>query len=237
MSETLKPYDIKMLVIIADRRQDAKISEILSSERVSFHFITLAEGTAGSDTLELLGLDSTDKSFVCCLGPACKIPGLIQAVSAKLQLRKPGKGIAFTMPISCINNAVLTLLTKPMGGGEITESWGENLENKNDDQKYDLIVSIVNHGFTAEVMDSAAAAGATGGTVLHGRKISLDEDAKFLGITPQIEKDIVAIISAHEKRNDIMRAITQNCGQSTEARGIILSLPVEEIEGLQAARD
>jgi hypothetical protein len=226
-----------MLVIITDRRQDAKISEVLSAERVYFHFITLAEGTAGSETLELLGLDSIDKSFVCCLGPACKIPGLIQAVSAKLQLRKAGKGIAFTMPISCINNAVLTLLTKPMEGGEITESWGENLENTNNDQKYDLIVSIVNHGFTTEVMESAKSAGATGGTVLHGRKIGLDEDAKFLGITPQLEKDIVAIISAHEKRNDIMRAITQNCGQSTEARGIILSLPVEEIEGLGAARE
>jgi hypothetical protein len=224
-----------MLVIITDRRQDAKVAEILGSERIHFHFITLAEGTAGSETMELLGLDSIDKSYICCLEPAHKIPGLLQTVSAKLQLRKPGRGIAFTMPVSCLNNSVLTLLTKGTGG-EITESEEDKLENEHSGQKHDLIISIVNHGFTTEVMESAKTAGATGGTVLHGRKLGIDEDAKFMGIVPQLEKDIVAILSVHEKRNDIMRAITKSCGFNTEARGVILSLPVEEIEGLGSAR-
>ncbi|MDR0648612.1 MAG: hypothetical protein LBF92_04700 [Synergistaceae bacterium] len=237
MNETSRQNDIKMLVIIVDRRQEAKVSEILGTERIHFHFITLAEGTAGSEMMELLGLDSIDKSYICCLEPAHRIRGLIQAVSEKLQLRKPGKGIAFTMPVSCINNSVLTLLTKGAEGCLITESEEGKLENERSGQKYDLIVSIVNHGFTTEVMESAKTAGATGGTVLHGRKLGVDMDAKFLGITPQLEKDIVAIISAHEKRNDIMRAITKSCGLNTEARGVILSLPVEEIEGLGPSRD
>jgi hypothetical protein len=237
MSETCRQNDVKMLVVIADRRQEGKIAEILAAERVQFHFIALAEGTAGSDIMALLGLESIDKSFVCCLEPASRIPGLIQSVSAKLQLSKPGNGIAFTMPISCINNSVLTHLTKQTGGDEITESGGDKLENANSGQsrqKHEMIVSVVNHGFAALAMESAKAAGATGGTVLHGRKLGVDEDAKFLGITPQLEKDIVAILSSHEKRNDIMRAITKSCGGNTEARGVILSLPVEEIEGLGA---
>jgi hypothetical protein len=250
MSETCRQNDIKMLVVIVDRRQEGKVAEILAAERVQFHFIALAEGTAGSDMMALLGLESIDKSFVCCLEPASRIPGLLQSVSAKLQLRKPGKGIAFTMPISCINNSVLTLLTKQAVGDEITESGGDKLENagqntgqntgqsagqnKQKHELIELIVSVVNHGFADLAMESARDAGATGGTVLHGRKLGVEEDAKFLGITPQLEKDIVAILSSHEKRNDIMRAITKSCGGNTEARGIILSLPVEEIEGLRA---
>ncbi|MDR0616768.1 MAG: hypothetical protein LBG29_08170 [Synergistaceae bacterium] len=232
MIETCRQNGIKMLVVIVDRRQEGKISEILAAERVQFHFIALAEGTAGSEIMALLGLESIDKSFVCCLEPAYRIPGLLESVSAKLQLRKPGNGIAFTMPISCINNSVLTLLTKQAENDEITESGGDKLENANSGQKHELIVSIVGHGFAALAMASAKDAGATGGTVLHGRKLGVDEDAKFLGITPQLEKDIVAILSPHEKRNDIMRAITKSCGGNTEAHGIILSLPVEEIEGL-----
>jgi hypothetical protein len=237
MSETSRPNDIKMLVVIVDRRHEGKVSEILAAERVQFHFIALAEGTAGSDIMALLGLESIDKSFVCCLEAACRMHGLLESFSAKLQLKKPGNGIAFTMPISCINNSVLTLLTKQAESDEITESGGDKLENANSGQKHELIVSIVNHGFAALAMESAKDAGATGGTILHGRKLGIEEDAKFLGITPQLEKDIVAILSPHEKRNDIMRAITRSCGGNTDARGTILSLPVEEIEGIGERTD
>ena len=37
------------------------------------------------------------------------------------------------------------------------------------DYKYELIVSIVNAGFSEAVMEAAKEAGARGGTVIHGR--------------------------------------------------------------------
>jgi hypothetical protein len=229
MIENNKPCVVKLLIIVADRSQTSKISNFLREGRVRFHFITLAEGTAGSEIMALLGLDSIDKSFICCLEIDYKMPSLLSLVSSKLQLRKPGKGIAFIMPLTGINNSVHAALTKD---SERENEEGEGLENAKGASKYDLIVSVVNQGHVEELMESARAAGASGGTVLHGRKLGVDDDSKFLGIAAQREKDIVAILSTHEQKNEIMQAITQTCGLNTEARGMIFSLQVDEIEGL-----
>jgi hypothetical protein len=232
MNEQYKPCGIKLLVVVVDRARTEKVAEILRSERVRFNCITLAEGTAGSETMALLGLDSIDKSFVTCLETDYAMPSLLSLVSSKLNLDKPGKGIAFTMRVSGLNKSVLEILTRdaPL----IEEGSGEELESAKSTSKYDLIVSVVGEGHAGELMESARAAGATGGTILHGRKLDVRDDAKFLGISAQLEKDIVAILAAREQKNEIMRAITKSCGLNTEARGFIFSLPVDEIEGLSA---
>ncbi|MDR3321410.1 MAG: hypothetical protein LBS93_03100 [Synergistaceae bacterium] len=230
MNEQYKPSGIKLLVVIVDRARTEKVAEILRSERVRFNCITLAEGTAGSEIMALLGLDSIDKSFVTCLGTDYTMPSLLSLVSSKLNLSKPGKGIAFTMRVSGLNKSVLEILTRDAP----EEGSGEELENAKNTSKYDLIVSVVGEGHAGELMESARSAGATGGTILHGRKLDVRDDAKFLGISAQLEKDIVAILAKREQKNEIMRAITKSCGLNTEARGFIFSLPVDEIEGLSA---
>jgi hypothetical protein len=234
MTEPRKQQALKLLAIIVDRRQTRKVVDILYEDQVRFHFIALAEGTAGTDLMVLLGLDTVDKSLICCLHTAEKIPELLRRIAERLQLRKPGKGIAFTMSLNGVNSSVLQLLTKDT----LNDTDGEEptLEKKKMEtahhRKYSLILSIVNQGCADSLMEAAKSAGARGGTVLHGRKMGVEEDVKFLGISIQSEKDIVAILTTQEQKNDIMSAISQACGMSTEARGVIISLPVDDIEGL-----
>ena len=231
-----RPCALKLMGFIVDRSKTNKVVDIFREQQVRFHFICLAQGTAGSDILAVLGLDSTDKSFICCLEPDYKVHGLLSLVSERLQLRKPGKGIAFTMPLTGINSSVLQLLQ-----GQNEEAPREKEEKKMETcgktTKYDLILSVVNQGYDEDVMDAAKGAGARGGTILHGRKISVADEAKFFGIPIQAEKDIVTILTTHEKKGDIMKAINQACGMATEARGIIFSLPIEDIEGFGEIRE
>jgi hypothetical protein len=231
MSEN-KPLILKALTIIVDRTKTAKVTDILKEEQVRFHFITLGEGTAGSDILALLGLNSVDKSVICCLVPDFEATPLLRAISERARLEKPGRGIAFTMPLSGINNATLQLITKDF------ETRGDvgKVETGKTPAKYDLIISILNQGHIDTLMTAAKAAGARGGTVLHGKKYDIEEDAKFFGISVQQEKDIVAILTNHEMKNDIMRALTAACGINTEAQGVVLALPVDEIEGLKSVK-
>lgn len=234
-----KPEALKLLVVIVDRPVTKKVVEILYEEQVRFHFISLAEGTAGTDIMALLGLESRDKSFICCLHLESRMPLLLSRIAERLQLHKPGKGIAFIMPTNGVNNAVLQLLSKDAEQFPASEE-DKKMEDKSNTcapAKYDLILSIVNQGHVDTLMNAAKSAGARGGTVLHGRKMGVEEDVKFFGISIQIEKDIVAILTVHEQKNDIMRAITQTCGMSTEARGIVISLPVDDIEGLGQIKD
>ena len=237
MNANDKPCAIKLLVVIVDRSRTGKVMNILREEHIRFHFICLAEGTAGSEFVSLLGLNSIDKSVVFCLEPEFKIPALLSMLSEKLQLRKPGKGIAFVSPLTGMNNSVLQMILKEEQNTEIDRKEEEGkLDNTKCASKYDLILAVVNQGHIDEVMGAARAAGARGGTVLHGRKIDVDEDAKLFGITAQLEKDIVAILTTAEQRHEIMSSITQACGLSKEARGMIFSLPVDDIEGLGSVK-
>lgn len=229
-TEQKKSQPLKLLAVIVDRPVTKKVVDILYEEQVRFHFISLAEGTAGQDIMSLLGLESREKSLICCLHLESRVPVLLCKIAERLHLNKPGKGIAFTMSLNGVNNLVLQMLNKDVEPPETEEEKVET--NKSNAKKYSLILSIVNQGHVDELMDAARAAGARGGTVLHGRKLGVEDETKFFGISIQLEKDIVAILSTHEHKNDIMRAITQACGMTTEAQGVILSMPVDDIEGL-----
>jgi hypothetical protein len=225
-----KPLVLKVLGVIVDRAWSQKVTDILAEEQVRFHFITLGEGTAGSDILALLGLNSVDKSIICGLVPEAVSVPLLRLISGKIHLSKPGRGIAFTMPLTGVSGAVLQLIAKDF------ENKGdeEKVENGKTLAKYDMILATINQGHLDTLMTAAKAAGARGGTVLHGRKCTSDSDGSFFGIAPQLEKDIVAILTKHDMKNDIMRALTQACGMHTEAQGVVISLPVDEIDGLKS---
>ena len=82
------------------------------------------------------------------------------------------------------------------------------------------------------VMAAAESAGAMGGTLLDARGIGHEDVEKFLRISIQPEKTIVAILCGREEKSAIMQAINQSAGVRTEARGILLSLPVDNVMGI-----
>ena len=100
------------------------------------------------------------------------------------------------------------------------------------EHSHDLIVSIINHGFSDEFMNTARAAGATGGTVLHARGQAHEGAVKFFGISVQDEKEIILIITSKEKKATIMQAVSEAHGLNSEAHGIVFSVPVNDVNGL-----
>ena len=100
------------------------------------------------------------------------------------------------------------------------------------DREFDLIVAIVNRGFSDLVMDAARAAGASGGTILHGRGTGVPEAEQFFGIAIQPEKEIVLILTRSDERRKIMAAIAEGAGLNTQGKGLTFSLPVDEVAGI-----
>ena len=97
---------------------------------------------------------------------------------------------------------------------------------------YEMIVCIVNSGFSDAVMDAAKEYGARGGTVLSGRGTAAKEAETFFKITIQPEKEMVLILVPAELRDDILHALYQSVGLKTPGQGIAFSLPVDRIVGL-----
>ncbi|NLM50128.1 MAG: P-II family nitrogen regulator, partial [Clostridiaceae bacterium] len=81
-------------------------------------------------------------------------------------------------------------------------------------------------------MDAAKSAGARGGTVIEARGIGYEEAEKFLGVSIQAEKTIVAILCKKEEKHNIMLAINKEAGLKTQARGVLISMPVSDILGI-----
>ncbi|MBS7383768.1 MAG: P-II family nitrogen regulator [Bacilli bacterium] len=103
---------------------------------------------------------------------------------------------------------------------------------ENNDQKYELILAIVNKGSTDLVMNAAREAGSKGGTITVARGTGNPELAKFYGIVIQPEKEVVFIVVEKEKKDAVMKKIYEDAGIGTQGQGIIISLPVIEALGL-----
>ncbi|MDR0553953.1 MAG: hypothetical protein LBG76_04040 [Treponema sp.] len=222
---------LKFLIFIIDWAKINVVSEIFEQSNVRFHFICKGKGTASSEILDVLGIGSTEKAVVFCLEQDIMVPALLKEVAKKLGLHNPGAGIAFTIPLSGINNPILKVFKESINKN-LDRYQEKETEKMSGDMKFDLIVIVVNQGYSDELMSVAREAGATGGTVINARGMAHQGPVKFFGISVQNEKEIITILAKREKKSPIMQAVSQAYGITSPAAGIVFSLPVENITGL-----
>ena len=98
--------------------------------------------------------------------------------------------------------------------------------------EFELIVSIVNRGFTSTVMDAARSVGAKGGTIINAKGSGTHESEKMFGLTVTPEKEMVYIIAPKVQRNDIMKAIIEKAGLNSLGMGICFSMPIDDVMGV-----
>ena len=94
------------------------------------------------------------------------------------------------------------------------------------EHNYELIVCIVNAGFSQNVMEAARSAGAQGGTILRARGSANPEAEEFFNINIQSDKEVLLILVPKAIKDDVLKAVYKDCGLGDEARGIAFSLPV-----------
>ncbi len=223
-----------LLVTIVERGKAAGIVNLYREEKLHFDYVCMSLGTATSQILDYFGLAATEMDLVLTLAPRFKIKRVMQKADEKLMLHKPGHGILFTIPLSGVSSHLPKLLCK---ADDVPDTFFtmESEEKKMDhpEIRYDLVLAIVNSGNVDLVMDAAREAGARGGTMLHARRVGFEDVENLLGFTLQPEKDIVTILTPRSQKQQIRMASSHAAGLSTEARGILFSLPVEDMIGLQ----
>jgi hypothetical protein len=231
--EAEKPR-LKFIFFIVDWNKVNIVSDVFVEEKVRFYFVSMAQGTANSEILDLLGFGATDKAVITCLEQEIGVPVLLKEVRKKLNGYGPGAGIAFTVPLSAINDPVLLIFKQSINKNKKITVVNEKTEGENMSEKFthDLIMCIVNQGYTDELMDTARAAGARGGTVLHARGSAHHGAVKFFGVSVQAEKEMILILTDRKTKVIIMQAISEKYGLSSEAQGLVFSLPVDSMTGL-----
>ncbi|MDR1058647.1 MAG: hypothetical protein LBL43_03780, partial [Treponema sp.] len=150
----------------------------------------------------------------------------------KLNFNSPGAGIAFTVPLSGINTPILKVFKESINKNEKLASEKQGETPMSIEIKSDLIISIINQGYSDEFMAAAKEAGAMGGTVINARGMAHQGAVRFFGVSVQEEREIVIILASREKKVPIMQAVSQSCGITSKAEGIVFSLPVDMVQGL-----
>ncbi len=224
-----KNMSIRLLFIITTHKFGEKVKDLLNKKRLPIQYNIHAKGTATSEIMDALGLGSPDKSIVLSTIPHKAVNMIFEDLTKELNIGTANSGIAFTVPLTGTNQMLLKMLKK--SEDEQGEDLGKD-EVKMTDEKYSMIAAVVNRGYSADVMDFAREAGASGGTVINSHRITDEEISSLWGLSVQEEKEIVLIVTDAKSKVDIMKKIGENCGMHSEAKGIILSLPIEDAIGI-----
>ena len=181
-------------------------------------------GTAIQSMLDFLGIESNEKRVMLSAATEDKTKALIAGQRERLHLGVPGHGIVIAVPM------------KSVGGGKTMEflkgnEAGTGKYTPELNFAYELIVIIASEGQTDLVMDADRAAGARGGTVLHGKGTGAEQVKKFYNITIAEEKEVFLIVAKTEEKTAIMRSILEKAGPDTPAKAIAFSLPTTEVAG------
>ncbi len=93
---------LKILVTVVNRKKTELFMDLLTAYEVNFQTSVLAQGTARSETLYMLGLEDSDKSVIFSVLREDKAPEALRMLEEKFHTIKDGKGIAFTIPMSSV---------------------------------------------------------------------------------------------------------------------------------------
>lgn len=219
------------LVVIVDSNIREKVNEFLNDSKIPIFYQMHGVGTVSSDFLNLCGLGGIHKSIILCFVPTEQTKMVLAELNQALQLHKKGTGIAVSIPVNALQGWMYKLLTSNIQEQAEVE-FEKEVKKMSETITHAMILVTINSGYSDDVMYTARAAGATGGTILKGLKCSPEEVATHFGIPIQEEQEIIAIVVPKEKKNDIMAAISKQHGVATPAHGITLALPVDGIMGL-----
>ena len=230
MENQEKTPSFQLLVLITNPKLADKATRVFRKSTLPVQYRLNAEGTASSEIMDMLGLGSIDKCILMSTVPRQLGDAMLTKLRQELHLGAVNSGIAFTISLSGMNKLLLRMLMKSEEENAVPNI--RKVGNIMSDTKYALIVATVNIGFSGDVMDAAKAAGASGGTVIHSRWIGNEEVAASWGLSMQEEKEIVLILSEEDKRVEIMSGISEKCGMRSEAKGLVMSLPIDSVMGL-----
>lgn len=221
---------MRLLMLIATPKLAGKAVAIFDEGRVPVQYRLDGHGTASREVLDMLGLDSGDKNILLSVLPKPFADEMLVRLRRALRLGAAGSGVACTIPLSGGNSRVIQMLSTI---NEERRAAQTRRTPEMEANAYQMVIAVVNQGYSEDVMAAARPAGATGGTVLHSRRVGSEETLAFWGVSVQAEKELVAILCRQEEKTAVMQAIADKCGMRSEAQGIVLSVPVESVVGLE----
>lgn len=220
------------LVAIIPNGQASAIVDLVIKAEAAACFVCHGKGTATRDIYEVLGMGESHKQIVLSLIKETNWTKLRAAFVTRFAISDWSKGVAYVIKIdSLCGVSAYKMLTnnrglKAEGGSPMAN---DQIEKKSD---YEVVMVIVNDGFTDLVMDAARKAGAKGGTIITARGTGNKDIEKFFGVVITPEKQVVLILVPKKIKDAVVEGVYKEAGINTKGQGIAFSMPAADVVGI-----
>ncbi|MDY6147067.1 MAG: P-II family nitrogen regulator [Peptoniphilaceae bacterium] len=211
-----------LLVGIVQTGQASTVLKYGKTIGISAGTILRAEGTVSSGILNKLGLTDQRKEVLMMMIPEEIEDAAHDAISKKFELYKKNHGILFSISL----NGVLGTHRLSCPVHSKLETQGGKPVN------HQAIFTIVERGRSEDVIAAARNAGASGGTILHGRGAGIHETASLFHLTIEPEKEVVMMIAPETDAPAICQAIDDALVLEEPGNGILFTIDVNRVSGL-----
>ena len=176
-----------------------------------------AKGTISDKFLNFISIYNEKKELLIMAVDEESASKIVPTLVAKFNLEKKNTGIIFTTNLTAISGS---LLEKELKKNEVV------------DPMFKLITTIVDRGKANDVVESANAAGARGGTVLHARGSGTKETLKLFNMDIEPEKEVVMIIVDSKIAQNVVERINNDLEINIAGKGIIFVQDIDQAHGI-----
>ncbi|MBE6729392.1 MAG: hypothetical protein E7568_04065 [Ruminococcaceae bacterium] len=214
---------IIVLLSIVEQGRGKKLIKELSGQNIKINFQTVGLGTAPTEMMDIFGFGTKDKDIIISLGAQRDVQNLISNFGEVFQSHSKYGGIMIVIDISAVSRVLNEILN--FSNNQNAEKETVNMKNEHHNN---LIVISVNEGFSADVMQVARKAGATGGTVIKCRLADIEQFAEFTNTKVDEERELLCILAPSKASGQIMEDVNREFGLTSQANGVIFALPTEK---------
>lgn len=221
---------LRLLFLINDPKLADKVNNVLRDPDLPILYHMRGQRLSSSEMMDLLGFGSITRIVSMGLVTKPYADRVLSRLENELKLGKHNDGMAFTTAISSVSTTAMKIVDG-CSKKEFLKEMETDIKQVAKTCGYSLIISIINQGYSEDVMDAARDVGVPIGTVLHARQMGGEAALNFLGIPIQEERELVFIITKSEEKARIMKAISARCGIQSKARGLSMSTPIDTCVG------
>lgn len=221
--------EYRLICCVVTTKTASKTLRVAKRYGIKGGTISMGRGTVHSRMLDILGLSEVRKEIVTMVVEAPLASAAIKGISHHMHFNKPHHGIAFMLPVSQFIGAKTDITTKTSATPPQTSQTDE-VKNS----MYQIIYVVVERGKANDVIETANAAGARGGTIVNARGSGIHEVQKLFSLEIEPEKEEVFIITKAELKDAIVDAICRDLKIDQPGNGILFVMDINEVHGLRA---
>ena len=92
---------LKLIITVVDRQKGEFYLDVISQFEVNCQLVMGGLGTAGSEIIELLGLNN-HKAVILSVAREDMVPQIMNTLEEKFETVRNGKGVSFAVPLSSV---------------------------------------------------------------------------------------------------------------------------------------